>query len=66
MSEQEQPSNPDPEYSPGGIIPFDRDLSDQDLVRILLDPSEKIITAEDMRRVWGGSLPEGDEGPVSE
>lgn len=60
MSDEEQSSTPDPEYSPGGLV------GDQELVRILLDSTERIITAEDVRRVWGGSVPERDEGEIPE
>jgi hypothetical protein len=63
LSNEEQSSNPDPEYSPGGIIPGPEG---NDLVLAWISPGEEYFTAEDMRRLWEGRFPEGDEGPVSE
>lgn len=63
MSEQEQPADSTPEFSPGGII---SGPEGNDLVLAWIRRGEKFFTPEDMRRLWEGRFPEGDEGPVSE
>lgn len=62
MSNEEQSSNPDPEYSPGGLIPSTGD----DTVLAWIRPGEKFFTPENMRRLWEEGLSEGDEGPIPE
>lgn len=45
-----------PSFSPGGIIPGE--------VQYHISPAESIITAADMRRLFGPSIPERDAGQV--
>jgi hypothetical protein len=62
MSEQGERGKPDPEYSPGGIIP----ASGDDTVIAFISPGEEYFTAEDLRRLRDGSLPERDSGEIPE
>ena len=62
MSEQEQPSNPDPEFSPGGIIPS----PDGDTVLAWISPGEEYFTPGDLYRMWESYVQERDEGPIPE
>lgn len=59
MSEQEQPSDPDPEYAPGGFV---QGPSSDDTILAWISPGEQWFTAEDMRRMRESSDQEWNEG----
>lgn len=58
MQDQEQPGDAGKEYSPGGII------GNGEPTLVWLDSTERIFTAEDLRRMRRASGEEWNEGEV--